>query len=403
MASRNPNFAVVTLPVCAAVLLVGAWLTSAGDLNPPAGPVAPTMKTLVEVEPRTAINAANTPGDADSLFKISQRGSYYLTGNITGVVGKHGIEIAASGVTLDLNGFDLVGVAGSLDGVSATVISLTSIALVNGSVRNWAVDGVDLRSFGAANCRVADLLAGGNTGSGIKVGHVCTLSNCSAYQNTGNGITTSNGCTVSNCSAYQNAAIGISTNTGCTVTNCLAYVNNGSGISTDDGCTISNCTAVFNTGNGISTLEGGCTVSNCSAAYNTGNGISTSDFCTVADCTARGNALDGIRCPSGCVIRGNTCASNGSGGDGAGIHATSSDNRIEGNNCTGADRGIEIDVGGNIIVRNTCATNIIDWDIFDNNVVGPIIDRRAPASSSIFGFSYAGSLGSADANANFSY
>jgi len=70
-----------------------AW---AGPLDPPAGPVTSTYKTLTEVEPRTAINTTNTPGDADSLFKITQPGSYYLTGNITGVAAKHGIEIAVA-------------------------------------------------------------------------------------------------------------------------------------------------------------------------------------------------------------------------------------------------------------------------------------------------------------------
>jgi parallel beta-helix repeat protein len=123
----------------------------------------------------------------------------------------------------------------------------------------------------------------------------------------------------------------------------------------------------------------------------------------VADCTARFNTLDGIRCFSDCVIRGNTCALNGSGSDGAGIHATSSNNRIEGNNCTSADRGIDVDAAGNIIIRNTCADNTIDWVIAANNVVGPIIDRRTPASAAVSGFSAPSSLGSTDANANFSY
>ena len=96
----------------AALTLAAAGLLFAGPLDPPAGPVTSTYKTLTEVEPRIAISATNTPGDADSVFKITQPGSYYLTGNITGVVGKHGIEIAVSGVTLDLGGFDLVGVPG---------------------------------------------------------------------------------------------------------------------------------------------------------------------------------------------------------------------------------------------------------------------------------------------------
>ena len=58
--------------------LAGAVWVRAGDLNPPAGPITPTQ--------RTPIGASTTPGDADSLFRISQPGSYYLTGNITGNV-----------------------------------------------------------------------------------------------------------------------------------------------------------------------------------------------------------------------------------------------------------------------------------------------------------------------------
>jgi len=103
------------------------------------------------------------------------------------------------------------------------------------------------------------------------------------------------------------------------------------------------------------------------------------------------------------VVLANMCSFNGNGGDGAGIHATGSDNRIEGNNCTGADRGIDVDVAGNIIIKNTCSGNAIDWTIVANNVVGPILDRRAPASAAINGFSAPSSLGSTDPNANFSY
>jgi len=123
----------------------------------------------------------------------------------------------------------------------------------------------------------------------------------------------------------------------------------------------------------------------------------------VTGCTASFNNGDGIEVFSNCRVTDNTCAFNGNGGNGAGIYATGSDNRIEGNNCTGADRGINVDTAGNIIIRNTCSGNSIDWVIATNNVVGPILDRRAPASAAINGFSAPSSLGSTDPNANFSY
>jgi hypothetical protein len=71
-----------------------------GPLTPP-GPPAPTMKTLEQIEPRTEIKAGHTPGDADSQFKITRAGSYYLSSNIGGDVGKNCIEIAAGDVTLE--------------------------------------------------------------------------------------------------------------------------------------------------------------------------------------------------------------------------------------------------------------------------------------------------------------
>jgi hypothetical protein len=58
------------------------------------------MKTLDQVEARTIVNTANTPGDVDNTFIISQPGSYYLSGNITGEAGKNGISIQADDVTL---------------------------------------------------------------------------------------------------------------------------------------------------------------------------------------------------------------------------------------------------------------------------------------------------------------
>ena len=102
----------VRLRSCAATLLVVGSFAVAGPLSPPPGPVVATNKTLAEVEPRTAINLATTPGDSNSIFKIIAPGSYYLTDNITGVASKSGIEVAANGVTIDLMGFDVSGVSG---------------------------------------------------------------------------------------------------------------------------------------------------------------------------------------------------------------------------------------------------------------------------------------------------
>jgi len=378
--TRKPSPSCTVLSLSALALLITGAVLYAGPLSPPAGPVTSTYKTLTEVEPRIAVNATNTPGDGDSLFKITQPGSYYLTGNITGVVGKHGIEIAASGVTLDLSGFDLVGVPamGAFDGVSTTVVGLTNIAVVNGSVRAWGDEGVDLTIVDVQNTRVANLFASANGDNGILAGHGATVTNCSAFQNTSTGIGAGFGCVVTDCTAYDNTGSGISVSTGGKVTNCSAYSNTGNGISAGVGCTVTNCTAYQNSNSGISVSAG----------------------CAVADCTARANAVDGIVCSSACVIRANACSLNGT-GDGAGIHATSTDNRIEGNNCTNADRGIDVDAAGNIIIKNTCSGNTTNWSIAAGNAYGPIV--ATPAGALVNGNAAVAALGSTDPNANFSY
>lgn len=390
----------VVLALCVSAL-VGALISRAGPLDPPAGPVASTYKTLTEVEPRIAINATNTPGDADSLYKITQRGSYYLTGNITGVVGKHGIEIAASGVTLDLNGFDLVGVAsmGAFDGVSVTVDGLRGISVLNGSARNWGDGGVDL-GFLSRGCRVEGVLASGNAGTGIISSIASTVTNCTSVFNGQRGIRASNSSTISNCSVESNTGSGIEVNHGCTISNCSAYFNTAIGILAGLSCTVDNCSAYQNTGNGIQLGESGV-VTVCSVQSNTGIGINTGNGCIVSNCAASNNSGDGIRCSSRCTIRGNTCTSNRLSGLTAAIRVFGSQCRIEGNTCTDSDRGINTNFSGNIIIRNTCSGNEINWAITSGNFYGPVV--APPQGEGFLGNTSPGGLGSTDPNANFSY
>ena len=94
-----------------ASIITPCALHAQGSLTPPAGPPAPVMKTLDQVEARTPLTAGQTGVSINSTtgsITISQSGSYYLTGNVTvSTVGAHGIVISAPRVTLDLNGFSL--------------------------------------------------------------------------------------------------------------------------------------------------------------------------------------------------------------------------------------------------------------------------------------------------------
>ncbi len=177
------------------LLLALARIGQAGPLDPPGTP-GPTMKTLDQMEPRTAITSLP--------YAISQSGSYYIAGNLTGATG---IEITASDVTLDLNGFTLTG--GTGDGIKTTG-ALSNITIFNGNVRGWGGSGVNAQS--ATSGRYERLHASGNALYGISVGGGL-ISDCTASANTHHGIVVAppaaGGAIVRGCVAAANGQIGI--------------------------------------------------------------------------------------------------------------------------------------------------------------------------------------------------
>jgi parallel beta-helix repeat protein len=400
---KTPSRTVLSLSALA-LLITGAALY-AGPLNPPAGPVAPTLKTLTEVEPRTAINATNTPGDADSLFRITQPGSYYLTSNITGVAGRHGIEIAASGVTLDLNGFELSGVATpgfSFAGVRVDTSGLAGICVRNGTVRGWSGGGLDLFSFSPTNCSVTDVRALKNGADGIAIGSSSQVSGCTASFNVGTGIQLSFSCATSRCVVSNNGLNGISGGVTNIIVHCTAYLNGIDGIIGGINSMVSDCVSYDNTDEGF-TIGSSGTITGCKASTNGGSGISLQSNASAINCSSHINNLHGISAVARCYIFGNTCVRNGANVNiGSGIYVSGDTCRIEGNNCIENDRGIEIDGAANFVIRNTCSGNdVANWDIAADNVCGPILNRSAVVSAAILGDSAGSSLGTTDANANF--
>lgn len=121
-----------------------------GPIDPPAGPVTPTGRTLDEIYNK--IPGSNGTGDGRipiaggsygaGGLTISTPGSYVLTGNVS-ATGPTAITIITSNVTLDLNGFTVTAAGTG----AAGVISITGVPS-NITVRNGFV-------------------VGGNTGVGI--------------------------------------------------------------------------------------------------------------------------------------------------------------------------------------------------------------------------------------------
>ena len=156
----------------------------------------------------------------------------------------------------------------------------------------------------------------------------------------------------------------------------LLVSKNGAGLRGGRGVTISNITAYDNDGDGI-VAGGASVVSNVTAFLNRGDGIIAGENSVISESVAAANTGDGIHVTNECLVIGNETNLSGFGGDGAGIHATGFDNRIEGNNVTGGERGIDVDVAGNIIIKNSASGNTTDYDIAAGNAVGAIIDMTA--------------------------
>src|SRR5258708_7089585 len=118
-----------------------------GPLAPPGSP-SPPFKTLQQIEPRTPISSLP--------YLINQPGSYYVTTNLQGVAGRPGIIISAEDVSLDLGGWELRGVGGSLSGILMNPAIKPHVH--HGSIIGWGEDGIngtnggggmieDIRSF----------------------------------------------------------------------------------------------------------------------------------------------------------------------------------------------------------------------------------------------------------------
>jgi hypothetical protein len=365
----------VGMAVLAGVVLLTVPCASAGPITPPPGPVEATYKSLTEIEPRTAINATNTPGDADSVFKITQSGSYYLAGRVVGQAGRAGIEIAASNVTIDLNGFEVVGSTGTLSGISASS-GFDSVSVSNGIVSGWSAAGVALQGIGARAERVE------------------------SNQNGTIGFNLGSNAIISGCIARENGSVGFQVSTGGVISDCIAATNTGVGISANARCVVMRCAAE---GNGSDGIVGtfGAQILDCVSGSNAGNGITVSNGCMVARCTASTNGASGIATGVDALIIGNACDGNGTTSTAAGILIGGADCRVEGNLSTDNDWGIRATLAGSFIARNTCSGNTtLNWDIFSGNICLVV---SATTAGAISGNSGGAAPGSTDPSVNFTY
>ena len=307
-----------------------ASLHAQGTLTPPAGQPVASMKSLDQLEARTAIPKSPAVPVAGPHYTISQPGSYYLTGN-SEVASGNGINITASNVTLDLNGFALIN-KNQPEGSTATAVSIATGVMsaevkngtiVGGCVRTDAAAGPPwLASFaqkgwefgvqaeGARGIRISDLRVNQCSSSGISGMKESVLQNITVTDCAGNGIYADHSniayVTVSGCldgvttigGSISHATVALCQGRGLAAARVShSNVRECSQIGINSG-TVTDC-GVYNCGlQGIivpSGIVSNCTVTDCHA-----QGISVSNG-SVTNCQASGNYFEGILVNSGVV------------------------------------------------------------------------------------------------------
>lgn len=333
-----------------------ARLARGGPINPPVGPVAPTPGP----EPRIPISDSTTPGDSTAYFKITQPGSYFLTKNLTGLANKAAIAIAAQNVTLDLNGFSILGtpVSGSF---VLTLITDNADGLVvrNGWIRAWSAY---LTLNQIRNATFEDLnIVGPYAGNLEATGRHCIYRRL-MIESTGE--------------------IGISAAEDSIIEDCVVTRQTGGtgglsvGIAAFGNCIVQRC-VVAGCGNGITALGSivrDCVVQDASAASSWDDAGILMQRGVVENCAVSGCARAGIRLTGSSTALNNhvfACQTGITDGGFAGNR-----NRIEGNNvsfCSGV--GIKLEKPRNLVARNVVSqSTTADYDIIAGNAVGEILD-----------------------------
>ena len=344
------------------VLTLPSLAFAQGALTPPSGAFsgaapAPTMKTLDQLEPRTPLEPG-APGVSPSMnggLIIDEPGSYYLTGNLT-VSSGNAIDIGASNVTLDLNGFTILSTAGDnvVRGAGIELSgSVTNVTIRNGHIRGTShLNGAAFIRGGfdygitapdSSTSNLADNVGVvGIAQNGINLPNGSTVTHCSASLC---GITGINATVVSDSVAEDCSLMGINAKTAencfgkgafagiytenasncrgeattfgnglyaaVSATNCSGLNKSGPGLTcglalncrgqsiTEVGLTATTATGCYGTSNGSTGLSAR-SASNCQAASAAGTGL----FCdTATDCYAISSSsigLDASRTTTGC-------------------------------------------------------------------------------------------------------
>lgn len=350
----------------------------AGDITPPPGAPSSSMKTLQQVEPRRPINASTAPGDADSVFKIAQPGSYYLEADILVSTNEHAIEVVASDVTIDLAGFTIssIGLGTQKAGVAATVLGLTNVEVRNGVIRGFGGNGAAIdfnENSGDANVtggsarhlRISDCSVGVNAGASF------TVADC-VLNAVGTGVAGWGRLVVERTQIRGADFYGVaSANAHTTVRDSVIEDTGNAGILMTDGL-VERVVIEDTDEAGISCF--GATIRDCDIRDTGYDAIEAGSASLVENNRVSGFLGSGISAGLGSRVVGNDVfgAVVSPAGVQRGIFAYQGSAHIEDNTIFGVDTGIQANTGRCVIIRNSMTNTSVSISTTGNHTVGPI-------------------------------
>ena len=197
---------------------------------------------LYAVDGVIEINQAKVEAGGGFPFVINQPGSYRLTGNLTVDQNTSAIQITADNVTVDLNGFAIIG---------PTVCSGTPVTCIPDITPGQTGGGGVVANPANTNITVLNGTVRGMGALGVGVGGHSRVEGVHAISNRSGGIGTSFSSVVTGNVANSNGGAGIGVNSGCTVTSNTVNNNGGVGISAVAGSTVIGNTARGNVAVGL--------------------------------------------------------------------------------------------------------------------------------------------------------
>jgi hypothetical protein len=223
------------------------------------------------VDGQALINQSTVMAAGGFPYKILQPGSYKLSGNlVVTTIGTDAIEIDSDNVTLDLNGFAIIG-SGTCTGSPLQCTTQTSRGVLTfgygNTVKNGAVQGFGYGVYVTGSGTVEDVQVKANTLAGIYVAASsgAVLARCTAVLNGQRGIFAVNAA-ISDSVANANGVDGFDV-TASTLIHIVANSNGGIGVNSTDGSVVGSSLMISNPGGDLVGLgsqhNNSCTAGSC--------------------------------------------------------------------------------------------------------------------------------------------